>query len=137
MNKTSRISAIILASAVSACATIRVPLCPAIAEKSYPSEQVGEVVNRYMAERAASKNVAISPLSSFAAEISGSIFAIEWFDRNYPWMMCAFESRHMLLDRQTFMSCMHHASEWMRVVKSDQPEHLMNRETKYEENCVN
>ncbi len=137
MNRTRRIFAIVLAGTLSACATIRVPLCPAIAEKSYPDPQIGEVVNRYMAERARSKNIAISPLSPFAAEIGGSVFAVEWFDRNYPWMLCGFESRQMLYDRETFLSCMHHASEWMKIVRSNQLESLMLRETKYVENCVN
>lgn len=116
------------------CTTIRFPLCPAIAEASYETGR-GRTINRFVLQEAETRRVEIRPLSTFAADFSGFSPSVTWLSKNYPAMLCAFDPRKVVNDRETYISCMTHAPEWMRIVRSDHPESLMYFETKFRENC--
>lgn len=133
----TRIGSLIGIALLAACATVRVPLCPAIAEKSYPDIRLGEPVNRYLALNALDRNVRITVLAPVAAELSGGVSDIRWITRNYPWMLCAFDSNHVTDDQATFGSCMSHASRWMEIVNGQSTwAVLMVGQTLYAENCM-
>jgi hypothetical protein len=130
----SSISACLLL--LTGCAGARFPLCPAIAENSFPSDGRGKIVNMYIQREADARNVEVRPLSEFTAEFRGSGPDLEWFNQNYAFMLCAFDPRKQVYDRETYLSCMSHASQWIQIVRSSTPEDLMLRETKFRENCA-
>jgi hypothetical protein len=133
----SRASSIVVSILVlSGCASSgQFPLCPRIAEESYPSGSPGAVVNLYARDQAAARHLIISPLSSFAAVVSGSYEDLRWFNQNYPTMLCAFDPHQEVLDRERYISCTIHAPHWIEIIRSSHPEDLMLIETKFRENC--
>jgi len=128
-----RLSASLLARG---CATVRLPLCPAIAEASYQSGGRGKIINMYVSQSAVERNVVIRPLSSFAADFTGGYPDIKWLSNNYPFILCAFDARQVVHDRDVYISCMQHSPSWIAIVQSSKPEDLMLRETLFRENCA-
>lgn len=112
------------------------PLCPEIAEASYPEGKgTGQVINLYVKEQAREREILVTPLSAYVAELHGSNVDLAWFTANYPQMLCAFDPRQVVLDRETYLSCIKHAPEWISIVRSQHPENLMLTQTKFRENC--
>jgi hypothetical protein len=112
----------------------KLPLCPKIAAKSFEGYNPSAIVNNYILEQARARNVTIQALSPFAAEVSGLPTELEWFERNYKHMLCAFNPRVEVDDRSTYLSCMQHADEWI-VITREKPENLMLTQTKFHEAC--
>ena len=132
---TLRCAQIVFAIAYSGCATARFPLCPRIAERSYPLGKPGETVNMFVRDEAKWRQVRIRPLSHFAADFSGSKSDIRWFSGNYSFVLCAFDPRQVINVDAIYTSCMSHALEWLAIVRS-QPENLLLTETKFKDNCA-
>lgn len=122
---------------LSGCAVTKVPLCPAIARNSYPAGTWnGDPVNRYVAFQAERRELQLSPLSPFIAEVRGATGNVVWLQRNYRFMLCAFDPVQELADKSTYESCMAHADEWARIVQSEHPEHLLASQTLFEASCA-
>lgn len=119
------------------CTTARLPLCPRLAEASYPpgSQGRGQVVNYYLQRNAAAAGISVRPLSSFVAEYSGSSFSMEPFVQNYPAMLCAFDSRQIVNDQTTYQSCTMHAPDWVALVQSGAQQRLMDDSTYFWQVC--
>ena len=113
----------------------RFPLCPAIAQASYAPNTKTSFINKYILDQASDRHVEIRPLSEYAAEFVGPYDQISWFDANYKFMLCAFDPKQVVLDRDTYISCMSHADGWVRIVRSSHPENLLLTQTKFRENC--
>jgi hypothetical protein len=128
---TSLLSALLL----SGCASTRLPLCPSIAAKSYPAGHSSSDVNWYTREQATRLGISISPVSAFAADFRGADWDVRWLQRNYPFMLCAFDPRQEVNVRSTYISCMRHAEEWIRRTQSKVPEDLMLEGVMFHENC--
>jgi hypothetical protein len=117
--------------------TIRLPLCPKLAEMSYDSieEGRGKIIGRTVAEAASARKVRITPLSSFVADFTGPTEQIRWFKRNYPDLLCAFNPKLVVNVEATNLSCMNHVRQWMDLVASGKEEDLMLNEYLYCPNC--
>jgi hypothetical protein len=114
-----------------------VPLCPAIAEISYPKEKIeGKLINYFALNEAEKLRVKIRPLSSYTAMLQGSSYSVASFLNEYKFMICAFNPKLEINDKSTYLSCMHHAQAWVDIVRSRQPEKLMLTETLFRENCT-
>lgn len=114
-----------------------VPLCPAIAEVSYPKTKIdGKLINYFAATEAEKLRVKISPISSYTAVVQGSSSSVSRFLNEYRFMICAFNPKLEINDRSTYLSCMRHAQSWINIVRSRQPEQLMLTETSFRENCT-
>lgn len=111
------------------------PLCPAIAERSY-SEGRGKLINRFAVEAIELRSIEVIALSSYIAEFSGFTTNIDWLEKNYQYMVCGFDPRQITDDREAYISCMRHAPTWIRVVQSRAPEELLHNETYFRENCA-
>ena len=123
---------------VTACTTIRVPLCPDIAKVSYgQGEQVSDV-NRYAVIGANRTGVAIAPLSSFTAEASGFFANVNTFNQDYKFMVCAFEPDRVLSSDTSdiYINCMSKADNWATIVNSNKPEDLMLEESLFRPTCA-
>lgn len=111
--------------ATAGCATTtKLPLCPAIAEKSYGAGGGGKTVNYFTKQAADSRKIEIVELSAFVAEMKGSANDVDWLSQRYPHFMCAFLPRLEVNDQQVYTTCMRRASEWIKSVQSAQPETL-------------
>lgn len=129
-------AAVALAISVSfGCTSVRIPLCPKLAARSYPPNATPSAVNFYAAENAARLNLEISILSPYAATISGRADRIEAFTRNYPLIICAFDPASVIEDESTFLACVANAPTWIQNVQSPKPETLMLRETHFGTVC--
>lgn len=114
-----------------------VPLCPAIAEVSYPKEKSdGKLINYFAANEAEKLRVKIRPLSSYTAVVQGGSASVFRFLNEYRFMICAFNPKLEINDRSTYLSCMRHAQSWINIVRSRQPERLMLEETSFRDNCA-
>jgi hypothetical protein len=120
---------------ITGCTSARFPLCPAVAEASYSEHTRGKIINYYVDQAAIERHVYIEPLSEFSADFYGSYQDIKWFSDNYPFMLCAFDPRKIPDDRETYISCMTHAKDWITILRSSMPENLMLTNTKFKENC--
>lgn len=131
-------AAVLVAAAVcGGCSTVKLPLCPAIARNSYQAGEPAMQVNKFAALHAERQGLVIAQLSWFSAEFSGSPAGIDWFATHYPAMLCAFDpARETTRIRETYMSCMAHAKDWIQKVQSAAPEQLMLAETMFYENCA-
>lgn len=128
-------SALLALLSCGGCATARLPLCPAIAARSYPPNAEASDVNWYTKQQAQRLRISISPVSAFAADFRGKVGSVRWLQRNYRFMLCAFDPRQELNDRSQYLSCMSHAKVWIDRTQSEKPEHLMLEEVMFHENC--
>lgn len=118
-------------------AAVRVPLCPKLAVQSYSNPAMPEaVVNKYAAAQAQAKKLTITPLSSFVAEVSGDKKKVKWFEENYIFMVCAFDSAQVPNDEQVYITCTQYARRWIDIVQSAKPEDLMLQETHFASVCA-
>jgi hypothetical protein len=121
----------------SSTADIIVPLCPAIAEKSYPEAQIkGKLINFFADEEAMKLGIIISPLSEFFANIHGRTHRVRYFYSRYKYMLCSFNPRVEAEAQATFLSCMGHADSWIEIARSSHPDNLMLNGTLFVPNCV-
>ena len=100
-----------------------------------PGGERGLVVNKYIMDQASARNIKIAVLSEYEAELYGTPADLQWFTQNYPAMLCAFDPRQNLSNRETYISCTSHAPQWIEIIRSQHPEYLMLRQTKFLENC--
>jgi hypothetical protein len=116
--------------------SMRLPLCPAFAEASYPSDGQGKFVNRFLVEQAEKRSVHINVLSEFTADFYGTHWELDWFKRNYRYMLCGFDPKQVVRVQDAYHSCMTNAAEWIRIVQSEHPEDLMRSEYYFYGNCA-
>ena len=113
-----------------------VPLCPAIAEVSFPdAKQEGALVNHFVIQEAARQKVNVDVVSGFTARLSGRRDRVEAMIAGYPSLLCAFDQSLESNDQSTYTSCMAHAMEWMNIVQNS-PDELMLSHTLFKENCT-
>jgi len=136
MKRTGILATVLAPAVLAGCqAHTLVPLCPKIAEISYDPPHPGALVNRLVAEQAQERHVQISILSPFVAELSGPAHEIEWFKRNYRFMLCGFDPRLVIEDASTYERIMLGAAEWQTVLQSPHPEQLMGTTIRYAPLC--
>jgi hypothetical protein len=137
VNSFVRVSVVACAVSLAGCATVNLPLCPAIAKNSYDPPDNTRALNKFAVQQATDRRIEVKQLSWFAASFSGFSPSISWYQENYPFMVCAFDPKNQTIHiRETHMSCMAHARQWIQKTQSDHPEYLMLTETKFYENCV-
>lgn len=119
---------------LSSCATTVLPLCPAIAEISYPDASEGNV-NYYIAQATEKKGIEFTVLSPFSAEFRGSKADIKWLTERYSHMLCAFDSEKEVDASSTYITCMEFSPVWIEKTQND-PGGLFLDETEYDFNCV-
>ncbi|MGV1957777.1 hypothetical protein ACQZ5G_14820 [Agrobacterium sp. 22-214-1] len=137
MRKVKNMTAAAAIATIAGCTSAeKFPLCPAIAANSYAVRAPDEIINSYVRQQAKDRGLTISPISSFAAEISGPAHELKWMKDNYKHMLCAFNPKVEIDDRATYLSCMSHADEWVRIVQSEHSETLLVSQTLFKENCV-
>ncbi|NKI60066.1 hypothetical protein HCG46_17515 [Labrenzia sp. PO1] len=113
-----------------------VPLCPAIAEVSFPdAKQDGALVNHFVIKEAARQKVNVEVVSGFTARISGRRNRVEAMIAGYPSLLCSFNQSLKPNGQSTYTSCMAHAKEWMDIVQNS-PGELMLSHTLFRENCT-
>lgn len=132
----SRIAALMLVLMTSSCASARFPLCPKLAGLSYQGDQTRAIVNGYLLAQAQERRVKISPMSAFSAKLSGSKRSLAWFQKNYAFMLCAYDPKKATNDEQLYLVCMKHAQEWVSIVQSKEPENLLLKDTHFADVCV-
>lgn len=131
------IGGVLSAMICAGCASVRLPLCPAIAHNTYQDSNVKSPIGKLVAEAAEIRNIKITPLSWFAAEFHGAYWSANWMNRNYQYLVCGFDpSKQNTYIRETYLSCMAHSKEWIGIIQSGAPENLMLAETKFFENCA-
>lgn len=114
-------------------AATRLPLCPKLAELSYPTleEGRGQLLGRFVKVEAANRHVSVSPLSYFVAEFRGPRKEIKWLRRNYDILLTQFNPRLITEDEDVFTSAQHHVKSWMQLVDSGRYEDLMLEESAF------
>lgn len=133
----NKILTLLFIIAVAGCTTTaKLPLCPAIAKNSYPNGTEIHPVNKYTVDVMEKKDISAILLSEFTAEFSGYYSDIKWLEDNYSFLVCGFKPELELHPKATYISCMQHAVEWLKIVQSDEPELLMIDQTKFKANCV-
>jgi hypothetical protein len=139
MNAIRVILALAAGMLLAACATVKVPLCPEIAEMSYPVDQgePGERLNHFLARFVEKRKVRVERLSWFVAEAKGLKWHVADLQANIAELTCAFDPGQMSYEtRATYLSCMTHAPEWLGHVQGERPQDLMLAETLFYENCA-
>lgn len=129
------VSALLL---LTGCSSATLPLCPLLAEWSYPTAGEGKVVNYYIQQAADDKAISVRPLSAFLGYYRGNEFGMKWLISHYREMLCAFDPRKVTgsaSPSQVYLSCMAHADRWIEVVQRD-PHDLFLGGTEYYENCA-
>lgn len=122
--------------AISGCTTARLPLCADLARTTSGPAQGGAVIGQYVLDNAAQLHVTLRPISPFAVMASGRRDRVKRFELDYPHMVCAFSPRHVTVPRDTYLQCMGHVLDWIRIIQSGSPQNLMVRETLYEATCA-
>lgn len=122
--------------ALAGCSSVTLPLCPSIADRSYVPPEADRHINRFALERSNALGIQHVTLSPFVAKYTGSAAAVDMLRAEYPFLLCAFEPRQELKDRETYMSCIRHAPQWIASIQSDAPERLMLAEYLFKENCA-
>ena len=119
------------------CTTITLPLCPTIAKSSYSAGESASPVNKRIVEQALARKIEVRQLSWFGAEFRGFAPTLNSFEADYKFMLCAFDpTLQKVFIRETYISCMNHADEWITKIRSGNPAELMLTETKFVENCA-
>ena len=127
---------ILLATAgLQGCASEKYPLCPAIAEQSVPGGKRGQIINAYIIDNANRRNVKVEMLSEYEAIFTGLSTDLRWFRENYPAMLCAFDPRQNLSNKETCMTCTKYTPLWIELIRSNHPENLMADGTKFWPSC--
>lgn len=125
-----------LAIATGGCASVQLPLCPALARASYEIGGPPSDINRILKERSDDHVIKIAQTSRFTAEFSSSLFAISWLKTNYPFLVCSFDPSQVDSVKVSYDICMRHVEEWIRIIGSDHPDELMLDPHGYQEACV-
>ena len=83
---------LLLAFLGTACSTVRLPLCPKVAEVSYATkaEGAGKLVNKFVAEEATSLGLKIKVVSSCAAEFYGAPGQLAKLKQKYPDLLFSY-----------------------------------------------
>ena len=119
------------------CATVLLPLCPAIAKNSVYPPEPGRYVNVFAEREATRRGLSVVPHSWFTVSVSGFAPSVWVYSNEYAPMICAFDPRSQtILMRETYMSCTAHANDWIAKLRGSHHEELMLTETKFYENCV-
>lgn len=122
---------------IAGCSTVMLPLCPAIAKNSYGASEASNPANKKILEQASDRKIRVRQLSWFSAEFSGFAPSLASFQNDYKFMLCAFDpTLQKIFIRETYISCMNHAEEWITKVNSPNPAELMLSEAKFVENCA-
>ncbi len=132
---------LICSCALSGCVRrVTVPLCPAIALKSYPpgvTVAPGEVVNAFLTQEATKEKLQLNVLSPVAVEISGRSRKVEHIEQKYPFVLCAFYDPGAVTDyADRYIKCMQSAPGWVQTVQSNKPEDLLLPRSNYANVCV-
>lgn len=137
MGRCARSFSLALAALLSGgCAATKLPLCPKVAQWSYPVGTQPSDINRFVSDRARERQLRITPLSRFTAEVSGFAWNVRWLEKHYVTLVCAFDPGQVIDDGRVYGACMSTASEWIRVVQSAHPEHLLVEQTLFKETCA-
>lgn len=128
--------AVVLAVLLSGCVTTRLPLCPAVAQRSQAQGKTPGPLNAYTRQAIAARGITVEVLSPYAASFRGSSGDIGWLVDNYAHLVCAFEPGEVSSAQSSYTSCMNHAPAWISLVRSGRPEQLMLAPHLYYENCV-
>jgi hypothetical protein len=119
------------------------PLCAAVALKSYPpgvAVPPGTVVNKFLADQAESHRVKLSVLSPVAANLSGAKRHVDHLVRDYPFMLCAFYDPGQATEyKNIYTACMQSVPLWIDIVQGqmpERPENLLLDRTNYGPVCV-
>lgn len=119
---------------------VTMPLCPAVALKSYApgaSPAPGALVNEFLARQATQEGVKLNVLSPVAVELSGRKRKVERMEQKYPFFLCAFYDPGAPTDyAQIYTTCMQSAPDWVQIVQSRKPEDLLLPRTNYADVCV-
>jgi hypothetical protein len=119
---------------------VRLPLCHAVAQKSLaPGVPVPAdmVVNAYLKDEAAKREIQINVLSPVAAELSGRKGRVHRIEQNYPLLLCAFFDPSAPVEySQIYTSCVQSTPDWIQIVQSQKPEDLLLPKTHYASVCV-
>ena len=75
-------------------------------------------------------------LSPFVGKFSGSIFSLQRLKKDYPLLVCAFETDRVPNDPATHTSCTNHAPEWINAVQSGAPQTLFVDQYEFDDNCT-
>ncbi|WP_332819950.1 hypothetical protein [Sphingopyxis sp.] len=126
----------LVALLLSGCATTRLPLCPTVAQRSYAQGQTPGPLNAYTKRVITARGIEVDILSPFSANFRGSKGDIRWLVDNYVHLVCSFEPGQVNSTQSAYTSCVNHAPEWIRIIRSDRPEHLMLAPHLYYENCI-
>jgi hypothetical protein len=133
--RTSLLIVLIGLTVLLGCAKVRLPLCPNLAVLSYPGKPAGTVVNKYLAEQAKQRGITVTPLSPFTVELSGAKHRVQWFVKNYPFMMCSVGPDNSDISGQLYVTCMTQASDWTKLAQSRKPEELLYGHA-YQDTCI-
>ncbi|MDY1010351.1 hypothetical protein [Sphingomonas sp. CFBP9019] len=133
----TRIPFALVALVISGCMTsARLPLCPAIAHKSYAASEVVTDINRFAVSVAKRKDISIIQMSPFIMQVSGLRDNVKWYVESYPNMLCSFHYDQVKDAKRTFLSCMSNAPKWIHYVQTRRGAELMTDETLYQSNCA-
>ena len=131
-----RLAIVVSAWLPAGCVATKLPLCPQVAQLSYPRGAAPSDVNRFVSDRARERRVRVTPLSTFVAEFRGYVGDVRWLERNYRTLLCAFDSSQVVDDGRLYGACMSNASGWIAVVQSARPEYLMLDKTFFKDTCA-
>ncbi len=123
---------------LTSCATIRVPLCGDLA-RTLPSgdgSHSHQDVSDYTVEAAKKMGVNLTVLSPFVMTVHGFTPYVNKFQSDYPFLVCGFDPSRVVVPYETYLRCMDHVNDWVRIVGSEKPEDLMLPGTEYEATCA-
>jgi hypothetical protein len=119
---------------------VTMPLCPAVALKSYApgaTPTPGTVVNEFLARQATQEDVKLNVLSPVAVELSGRKQKVERIEQRYPFFLCAFYDPGAPTDyAEIYTTCMQSVPDWVQIVQSRKPDDLLLPRTNYANVCV-
>ncbi len=117
---------------ITSCRTSKFPICTKLSNTKPSSvEGISSTLLKVCNER----NISITVLSSTIVELRGSVRQMKWIQNNYHILVCDFDQTKVSLDESTYISCMSHAKDWIKIVQSSRPDTLMIDQTKYCPNC--
>lgn len=110
------------------CQTVKLPLCKSLSDTK-PSAI--DCISKTLDGICSKKNIEYTVLSSTIAEFKGSKKQIKWLIENYPIIICDFEHDSVDNDRRVYRTCMTKAEDWIKLIRDNKEEDLMNEETSY------
>lgn len=131
MKGRSLLSGVILAlcCVFTACsATVKLPICPKIAENSYLTKNQGhgKLLGRFVVEQTQARGIQARPLSYCAAEFSGPRREILWLYRNYPRLLCAYNPSLPGNCRTNYASCIGRVPLWIQHLQENREDLILN-----------